>query len=124
MKITKVTYRALFNLGNYENETIEFETRLEENETPEEAIARLRDRAVACAGSNVEENESKRRKLQVEVAGLERKMKETQKQWVEITDFLKAQGIKTDPVSFPSFSKLLKPAVESVDSEFVDNDGF
>lgn len=134
MKITGIEYKALFNLGNYENETIGLRAKLEENETPEAATAKLRDRAVSMAHPNVQKSLDQRRELLSEIKNLELKLEKKQQEWNEVADFLKAQGIKPDVASFPAFNKLLSPAVEVVEIEEIPfeegdddddhNDGF
>ncbi len=42
MKVTKVTYARTINLGNYENERIEYTADVDIDETPEEALEQLK----------------------------------------------------------------------------------
>ena len=42
MKIKRICYRRKFNLGNYENEDIEFIADVDEDEDPEQAFKKLR----------------------------------------------------------------------------------
>lgn len=54
MEIKQVTYRALKNLGNYENETIEAVADVGEGETPEETLAKVREWVVTQLGQAYE----------------------------------------------------------------------
>lgn len=42
MKITKITYQAVKNLGNYESERLEASADIEEGEDPDDAALQLR----------------------------------------------------------------------------------
>lgn len=42
MKITKITYQAVKNLGNYESERLEASADVEEGEDPDDAALKLR----------------------------------------------------------------------------------
>jgi hypothetical protein len=50
VKITQVDYQATINLGNYENERIGLKAQLEEGDTPDQAIAQLRNRVIEMTG--------------------------------------------------------------------------
>jgi hypothetical protein len=45
--LTEVTYRRLFNLGNYESEAIELKADVDATETAEQVVAELRDQVKA-----------------------------------------------------------------------------
>ncbi len=47
MKIKQVSYRRLWNLGNYENVTVELVADVTENETAEIVLNQLADEAMA-----------------------------------------------------------------------------
>lgn len=110
MKITRVGYSALFNLGNYNNERIELTAQLDENDDISSVVQDLRTRANSLALPNEQilvEQIQKRRRLLEE---LEKRIASRTEEWNAIADFLKAQGIKPDAPNMPDFKKLLPQA--------------
>lgn len=55
MIIKTVHYSALLNLGNYNNERIGFTAQLEDGESPESAIDKLRSKVEEVGGVNAQE---------------------------------------------------------------------
>ncbi len=47
MIVTQVTYRRLFNLGNYESTAIDLTATVDPGETTEQVVGQLRDQAKA-----------------------------------------------------------------------------
>lgn len=110
MKITKVVYHALFNLGDYENEKIELSAQLEEGETPEEVVPKLRERVTALAQPKQGEMWNQRYELEQEIKQLEKRLAESRTSWNATAEFLRTQGIKSEMPDMPEFKKLLNPA--------------
>lgn len=52
MLITTISYRRTFNLGNYENETIELTAHLDLNESSEEAMEKLKVKVHAFSANS------------------------------------------------------------------------
>lgn len=128
MKIKKVTYSALVNLGDYQNERIGMVAHLEEGDSPDAAIEELRRRVTEISGPRLADMQTKRWELRNELRDLESQLQTTRESWVRTAEFLKAQGIRSDPPEFPEFVKLLNPAaVEEVEvveaEEYEDDDG-
>lgn len=115
MRIDRVTYHYLNNLGDYRNERIEMSAQLDEGEQPEEAIAKLKDRVLALAGENATELEHRRWKLIDQVRELEKRCAQARENWEATAEFLKAQGLRSDAPAFPENLKLL-PAAAEVDA--------
>lgn len=109
MKITRVTYSAVVNLGDYQNEQLGMTARLEDGEDPAQVIEELRAKIEPLKGSNANALDQKRYRLRDEVQTLERKLERLRLQWEQTAQFLKAQGIQTDPPTFPNFDNLLLP---------------
>ncbi|MGG6296292.1 hypothetical protein ACQ4M4_18030 [Leptolyngbya sp. AN02str] len=120
MKITKVYYSRLANLGNYSNERISMRADLDEGDSPEEVIEHLRGRVVPLCGENAQELDTKRYRLQDMVSELKRKLEDYQQKWDQAAEFLRAQGIKPDAPNFPQFTNLLPSATE--DSRVIDGE--
>lgn len=117
MKITQVEYKALYNLGNYNNESIALRATVEEDETPEEVVAQLRQKAIDLnAGSNGDADElySRIYRYKQSLKSLEEKIRTAAEQWNQTADFLKAQGINPDAPKLSPFNSLLPPAEEEV----------
>ncbi|MBL1177838.1 hypothetical protein [Pantanalinema sp. GBBB05] len=112
MKITRVTYHALFNLGDYSNEKIELSAQLEEGETPEDIVPKLRERVAAMALPKQGELWNQRYELEGTIRELEKKLAKSRESWNATAEFLRAQGIKPEMPDMPEFSKLLNPAAE------------
>ena len=125
MKITKVTYSALVNLGNYENEKIELEGEVEEGEKWTECLEDLKLKVRSNLRSQERYFDYCRRfdEQRKKLIDIEQKLQKAYEQWEEVSSFLKAQGLKPDAPKFP-FAKqnLITAGVESVDAEIDDNE--
>lgn len=121
MRIRSVSYHALFNLGDYENEKIELIAQLEEDETPEEVIPQLREKVQALAQPSAAKAWNERTKLQGELHSIQVKLTKARQEWEATAEFLRSQGIKTDVAPMPEFSKLLNPA-SSEGSEVIEGE--
>ncbi len=120
MKITKVFYSALSNLGNYQNERVGMYAVLDEGESPEEAIKQLKERVTPLCGSDLRKLRDEEWQLRGAIGDLEKKLKEYQQQWDIAAEFLRVQGIKPDAPNFPQLTKLLSPSVSHEVSEVVE----
>lgn len=124
MKITRIEYEACFNLGNYENERIRYSAQVQPDEIIDSVVTRLRELARLNALPNMQKRWEERYSLETEIRNLERKLAKAQQQWATAADFLKAQGINTEPPSFPELINLLPEAAEEsvVEGEYDDED--
>lgn len=116
MRITKVSYSGLFNLGNYNNEKIGLSAELQEGDDPEAVIATLREQAVAMAantGLGTDDDIRWQISRQVgELKDIQAKVQKATTEWNELAEFLRVQGIKPEA---PNIS--LKALMPSVDEE-------
>lgn len=110
MKIKTVEYSALINLGNYSNEKIGFVAQLEEGETVEQVIERLRQKVRENAGGNADELYNKLYEGKQELRALETKINKARQTWEQTAEFLKAQGLRPDAPPIPAFANLLPEA--------------
>ena len=124
MKINKVTYSSLANLGNYENEKIELEAIVEEGDNWEECLNQIRNNVHEQLKNEeqyeqyVSEYYKQRRKLE----DISEKLHKAYDQWEETSNFLIAQGLKPNVPSFPiEKQNLITAAVEEVETEIVDD---
>ena len=119
MKIGKVYYSALFNTGNYSNERIAMSAILEEGETPEAAIEMLKDRIAACAGPEPRKIREALKQTKYALEDTQAQLEKARKDWELLSEFLRAQGIKTDVASIPLFQNLLPLSRDSDSSVLV-----
>ena len=129
MKIKRVEYSALVNLGNYSNEKIGFTADVTDGETPEAVVEQLRNKAQECALPNMDTTFSDIRKAQNELRDLRHKLIKARSEWNATAEFLRAQGIKADASDMPQFNRLLaglsEESVEVTEAEIEDEyDGF
>lgn len=115
MKIERVSYSYLSNLGDYSNERIEMEARLEEGEIPEDAIAALKDRVHALAGEHIQRLEQRRYQIRQEIEQLHKRLEQARVDWEAVAEFLRAQGIKPNAPAAPLFNNLLQAASDDVE---------
>jgi molybdopterin converting factor small subunit len=122
MQIKQVHCHFLISIGNYSNERIGFSVELSENETPEQVVQELRERAKQIVGQPADELYSDKCRLEAAIRELERKLASLRKEWDATAEFLKAQGIRPDAPSMPQFNNLLKAAKveEEAIGELVD----
>jgi hypothetical protein len=120
MQITQVIYKALFNLGDYSNETIGLVAKLEPDDSPEEAIEALRQQAVSKAGLNANKVWQEKWAAERDLRNLQRQIDEAAKHWENVQAFLKAQGINPEAPNMPIFAPQLNPSPEV---EVVEMDG-
>lgn len=121
MKITHVEFSALFSLGNYSNEKVGLRAALEEGDTVEDVIEKLRWQCVAnSAGKGRAES------LYGDIYASERALRELNEkithateQWNQVAEFLRAQGIKPDAPNLPAMPTLAPGKPDEVDAEFV-----
>ncbi len=126
MKIKLLHAHFLISTENYCNEKIGFTVELEEGETANEVVAKLREQAIEIVGPKAREiyqekwdAERSCKKIKAELATL-------REEWDRMAAFLQAQGIKPNVPKMPMFSNLLsgvKPEEELVTAEIVDEDG-
>lgn len=116
MKIYRVMYSALVNLGDYQNERLGMTAILDEDESPEDAINQLRERIKPLGGMRLQRYYEVRHEMKHQIHELERKLKEYERRWNSAAEFLRAQGIKPDVPDFPQLINLLEPAIENEES--------
>lgn len=126
MQIKQFHAHFLISIGNYSNERIGFSVELEGDETPEQVVGQLRERATAIVGQPAEELYSVKHNLERTIRELEGKLANLRQQWEATAEFLKAQGIRVDAPAMPQFTNLLNAAkvegeVEAVDGELLDS---
>lgn len=121
MEITKVGYSALLNLGNYRNEKISFIAKVDENESPEQVVEKLRERVKAVGGKNADDMYYELREGTKQLAELDRKIAKATSEWNAVSEFLRKQGIKPDAVDMPKFNHLL-PEVKEESTEVIDGE--
>ena len=107
VKITKVHYSALFNTGNYSNERIAMSAALDEGETPEAALEILKDRVAAIAGPEPIKIRETLREAKYQLQDTLARIEKARHDWEILSEFLRAQGIKSDIASMPLFTNLL-----------------
>lgn len=123
MKIKTVHYSALLNLGDYNNERIGFTVELNEEDSIEEVITRLKEKVQSNASLNANKVRAALYKGKEELQELEQKVIKARRQWEQIAEFLRAQGIKPDAPPMPEFSMLLpevKDEAEEFEGEYID----
>lgn len=114
MKLSKVTYSALANLGNYENQRIELEADIENESDYEPTLNKLKE-LVHKELNNLDSyyrRVDELSNLELQIKKAERKLAEVNKEWEGVRSFLIAQGIKEDVPSIPlsSIMNMLPPA--------------
>lgn len=117
MKITQVEFQALYNLGNYNNERISLRAIVEDGETPEDVVAKLREKAIALnagSGGEVDELYGRIYRYKRDLQQLEDQIKTAAEKWNQTAEFLKAQGLNPNAPTLEPFQSLLAPADEGV----------
>jgi len=123
MKIIRVSYSGLSNLGDYSNERIDMTATVEEGELPEEVIKALKSRVTELLGTRYGHLQSQIEDLKYGLRNYQTKVEKAKQNWQQVQEFLKAQGLKPETVNFPNFNNLLAPAEESVEvGEFDEED--
>ena len=125
MKINKVSYEAIANLGNYENEKIRLEAVVEEGDNWEECLSLIRDNVHEQLKNQETYNDycnrfyEQKRKLEEIVE----KLQQAHTQWEQASNFLITQGWnKADVPSFPIEEKdLITAGNEELEPEFEDD---
>ena len=120
MKITAVHFSALVNTGNYENEKVGLDARLEEGETVEQVVEALKDQVFALLDRS--DKLQARRELLWEIRELEDKAAEARANWEKTAEFLRAQGIRPDAPDMPIPGLKRLTATEEVRVEVLDDD--
>lgn len=117
MKIKTIHAHFLISTGNYNNERIGFSVELNDNESLEETVIQLRERAKKIVGRKAVELYNERNKIAREVQQLEDRLNKLRKEWDATAEFLKTQGLNPDAPSMPQFRNLLSAV--TVESEVV-----
>ncbi len=126
MKITTVSYEAIANLGNYENEKIRLEAVLEEGDIYESCLEELKNKVHEQLKNQETYNDycdrfyEQKRKLEE----ITEKVQQAQTQWEQASNFLVAQGWnKADVPPFPIEEQdLITSGNEEVEPEINDDD--
>ena len=126
MKLNKVSYEAIANLGNYENEKIKLEAVLEEGDIYESCLEELKNKVHEQLKNQETYNDyckhfrEQKRKLEE----ITEKLQQAQNQWEQASNFLVAQGWnQADVPPFPiekqdlitSDNKEVEPQIEDED---------
>lgn len=127
MKISRVLYGGTYSLGNYQNERLHLEAKLEEGDTPEEAVAELRKKVASLVGPRTQELYDEKYQLERSIADLSNKARQAKAEYEVLSAFMVAQGLKAEMPSFPILKALLPaPTPESEvtrTNPFEDEDG-
>ena len=126
MKITTVSYEAIANLGNYENEKIRLDAVVEDGDNWEECLSLIRDNVHEQLKNQEQYNDycdrfnKQKRKLEE----LQEKVQRAQNQWEQASNFLIAQGWdKADVPPFPIEEQDLIPDdTKEVEPEYESDD--
>ena len=108
--ITKITYSALFDRGNYQNERIELTRQVEPDDIIEEVFEDLKLLVHDLAGKKDLYYENQ--KLERDYNNILKKIDQAKTQWEQAAEFLTAQGLRHDAPKFPEL-KLLAPVEET-----------
>lgn len=117
MKIKTLHAHFLISIGSYSNERIGFSVEVDNEESIEEIVSNLREKAKKIVGKKADELYDERNKIYRECADLERKLNTLRKEWDATAEFLKAQGLNPQAPSMPQFRNLLTAV--TVESEVV-----
>ena len=122
MRIIKVSYSALANLGDYQNERVGMTAHLEEGESPEDAIKALKDRVTPLCGPRLQDLRNQQYQLERRVSELKDQLVDYERRWNDAAEFLRTQGIKPDAPNFPQFTNLLTPSITQQDSGVIEGE--
>ena len=117
MEIIKVKYAALANTGNFTNEKIELEAKLQTGDNLTECLEQLRTK-VHSELHNIDEYYQMRSRFEQarsELVDIESKLRRVSENWDCVSEFMQKQGIEVD-------SFLLNcEAEEEIEFDFDDN---
>jgi hypothetical protein len=123
MKISRVTYSALANLGNYENQRIELEASISEDDNWEEVLEKL----TLFVHEKLKNQETyfdycnKYDRAKAKLNDVCAKLEKAYEQWEESSNFLIAQGLKPSVPAFPiARQNLISSGIDEVDAEIND----
>ena len=117
MKIKTLHAHFLISIGSYSNERIGFSVEVDNEESIDEIVSNLRERAKKIVGRKADELYDERNKIYRECAQLESKLNTLRQEWDATAEFLKAQGLNPQAPSMPQFRNLLTAV--TVESEVV-----
>lgn len=120
MKITLVAVECCFNLGNYENQRLRLEAKLEDGDTPEAVADTLKHQIHIMADK--EDTYYERNSLAAEIKQLETKVEKARDEWEQSRMFLVAQGLRPDAPPFPIPAAKALPAAASVKTETLETE--
>lgn len=112
MKVIQLEYSALYNTGNYENEKVGLTVQLEEGETVEETVLKLRKKTAELVGPKAMEQVDLKQRLSRAVARMKEKTEQAAQEYEQAKNFMQAQGLKMDMPAFPMLRTLLPPKDE------------
>lgn len=118
LEILKVTYKALANIGNYQNESIEITARAN-NSNKDEVLASLKSWVWSNLNSEKEywEMGNRMEKARQELRQMQNTLAEAEKEYQKQATFFQAQGIPLKPFTPPEIKVLALPASEEVVAE-------
>lgn len=96
MKITTVRYERLRSFGNYENETVAATAQVEDGETPESALAALRQWVEAQLGEVEKLSQMRQRydQLDWEVHAMEQRLRGAKSAYERVKAILERHGVE------------------------------
>ncbi|MEH2085986.1 hypothetical protein [Nostoc sp.] len=117
MQIKTFHAHFLLQTDSSNQERIGFSVILDEDETPEQVVPILRQKAINIVGKKAYDFYQDRRILRDECNHLEKKLELLRKEWDATAEFLKAQGLNPTAPSMPQFRNLLTAV--TVESEVI-----
>lgn len=125
MKLKRIHYSAVMTIGNYNNERIGFTAELEEDDSIEDCIHKLREKARHNFLPHIDDLRSEIYERQRQLKELEKQIKNATETWNSTAEFLRAQGLKPEAPNMPQFTNLLPHKIEEetvIDPEILDDE--
>ena len=124
MKIKEIHYHHEYYIGDRQHDKFTVIASLEENDSFEETVEKLRQMASKSLLPNKYDVLDTVREKQLELLKLNQKIATETERWNEIANFMRTQGLNPEAKNFPFSPPALAPAVEAeiVDDEDNDDD--
>lgn len=119
MKIKQVRYYYQHHLDSSHTEEVTLIAEVEADETYSQVLEKLREESRDSRGLSWWDVRDKISRAEEVLKGLEIRIADRSRQWNELAEFLKAQGIKEDAPNFPLLPALPPQAIEG---EILDDD--